>query len=81
MSSSEYNDWINNDGFTDSDIRIPLINDVYNKFPDEYDFIFLVLNEPSIPGNLYYYGMLIGQLTYHSNKDSLELMVHLILKK
>ena len=60
MSTSEYSDWINNDGFTNSGIRIPLINDVYNKFPDEYDFIFLVLNEPSIPSNLYYYGMLIG---------------------
>jgi len=60
MTESEYSDWINNDGFTDSGMRIPLINDVYNKFPDEYDFIFFVLNEPSIPANLYYYGMLIG---------------------
>ena len=60
MTESEYSDWINNDGFTDSGMRIPLINDVYNKFPDEYDFIFFVLNEPSIPANLSYYGMLIG---------------------
>ena len=60
MTESEYSDWVSNDGFTDSGMRIPLINDVYNKFPDEYDFIFFVLNEPSIPANLSYYGMLIG---------------------
>jgi hypothetical protein len=60
MTSSEYSDWVSNDGFSDGSMRIPLINDVYNKFADKYDFIFLVLNEPSIPSSLYYYGMLIG---------------------
>ncbi|SVA76899.1 uncharacterized protein METZ01_LOCUS129753, partial [marine metagenome] len=60
MTSSEYSDWVDNDGFSDGSMRIPLINDVYNKFADKYDFIFLVLNEPSIPSSLYYYGMLIG---------------------
>ena len=60
MTSSEYSDWVNNDGFTDGSIRIPLVNDVYNKFSDKYDFIFFVLNEPSIPSSLTYYGMLIG---------------------
>ena len=28
MTSSEYSDWVNNDGFTDGSIRIPLVNDV-----------------------------------------------------
>jgi len=60
MTESEYSNWINNDGFTDRDLRLSLVNDVYNKFPDKYDFIFFVLNEPSIPSSLFYYGMLIG---------------------
>ena len=49
MTASEYSNWVSNDGFSDSDIRLPLINDVYNEFSDKYDFIFFVLNEPSIP--------------------------------
>jgi hypothetical protein len=60
MKDSEYSEWVTNDGFTDASLRIDLINDIYKKFPDKYDFIFLVLNEPSIPTSLYYYGMLIG---------------------
>ena len=60
MSESEYNNWVNNDGFSDSNIRLPLVQDVYKKFSDTYDFIFFVLNEPSIPSSLYYYGRLIG---------------------
>lgn len=60
MTSSEYSNWINNDGFRDYSLRMPLFNEIYETFPDEYDFIFLVLNEPNIPSNLSYYGMLIG---------------------
>jgi len=59
MTESEYSNWVSNDGFSDGSIRLPLINDVYNKFPDKYDFIFFVLNEPSIPSSLFYYGRLI----------------------
>ena len=46
MTTSEYSNWVSNDGFSHGDIRLPLIQDVYQKFPDKYDFIFLVLNEP-----------------------------------
>ena len=60
MSESEYSNWVSNDGFSNNGIRSPLINDVYNKFSDKYDFIFFVLNEPSIPSSLFYYGKLIG---------------------
>ena len=60
MTASEYSNWVSNDGFSDGGIRLPLINDVYNKFPDKYDFIFFVLNESSIPSSLSYYGKLIG---------------------
>ena len=60
MTESEYSNWVSNDGFSDGSIRLPLIKDVYKKFPDKYDFIFFVLNEPSIPSSLSYYGRLIG---------------------
>jgi len=45
MTASEYSNWVSNDGFSDGSIRLPLINDVYNMFPDKYDFIFFVLYE------------------------------------
>ena len=60
MTENEYSNWITNDGFTDGDLRLSLVNDVYERFADKYDFIFFVLNEESIPLNLYYYGKLIG---------------------
>ena len=47
MSESDYSDWVNNDGFSDGSTRLPLVQDVYNKFSDKYDFIFFVLNEPT----------------------------------
>ncbi len=60
MEENEYSNWVNNDGFTDPSIRLPLVQDVYERFADKYDFIFFVLNEQSIPSSLFYYGMLIG---------------------
>ena len=60
MTEDEYNDYINNDGFSDGSIRLPLVQDVYERFPDKYDFIFFVLNEPTIPSSLNYYGKLVG---------------------
>ena len=41
MTESEYSNWVSNNGFSDGSIRLPLIKDVYKKFPDKYDFIFL----------------------------------------
>ncbi len=49
MSATEYADWIGNDAFREGAVRNLIFEDIYKKFPDEYDFIFLVLNEPSIP--------------------------------
>ena len=60
MNESEYENYISNDGFSDPAIRIPIIQDIYERFPDKYDFIFFVLNESSIPASLNYYGKLIG---------------------
>tara|TARA_B110000046_G_scaffold179263_1_gene208251 strand:- start:4116 stop:5024 length:909 start_codon:yes stop_codon:yes gene_type:complete len=60
MSTTEYADWISNDDFRQGAVRNLIFEDIYKKFPDEYDFIFLVLNEPGIPQGMGYYGMLIG---------------------
>ena len=60
MTSSEYNSWLSNDDFSNGGKRHALFQDIYKKFPDKYDFIFLVLNEPSKPSTPSYYGKLIG---------------------
>ena len=60
MSANEYSEWVSNDGFSDSGLRTDLVQDIYQRFDDDYDFIIFLLNEPSIPENLSYYGRLIG---------------------
>ena len=60
MSSSEYNSWLNNNDFYNTEKRHALFQDIYKKFPDKYDFIFLVLNELDKPSSPSYYGSLIG---------------------
>ncbi|MFC2110104.1 T9SS type A sorting domain-containing protein [Bacteroidota bacterium] len=62
MSSVEYNNWISNDEFNNQTIREALFQDIYQKFDDEFDFIFLILNEDVRPSNLPY-----GQLIQVSN--------------
>ena len=60
MGRNEYDEWVDNDGFSDIGLRTGLVQDIYQRFDDDYDFIILLLNEPSIPENLSYYGRLIG---------------------
>ena len=60
MGANEYDEWVNNDGFSNTGLRTNLVQDIYQRFDDDYDFIILLLNEPSIPENLSYYGRLIG---------------------
>ena len=60
MSDSDYDAWVNEDGFANNEDRLRVVNDLYNVFEDKYDFIFFILNEPSIPENLFYYGRLVG---------------------
>ena len=52
MSSVEYNDWKSNNEFYNQSIREALFQDIYQKFDDEFDFIFLLLNEDVKPSNL-----------------------------
>jgi len=62
MSSSEYSAWKSGDQFSSnaSNIRHNLVKDIYKKYTDDYDFIFLVLNEASIPNGINYYGKYIS---------------------
>lgn len=60
MAPPEYSLWITNDGFSNITKRQALIQDIYQKFDDKFDFIFLILNEPDRPLNLNYLGKLAG---------------------
>ena len=60
MTPSEYSSWITNDEYRNSTKRQALIQDIYRKFDDKFDFIFLILNETTIPSNLTYYGIMSG---------------------
>ena len=60
MSSSEYSNWKSNDQFSDGLFRETLVKDIYKQFSDQYDFIFLILNEDDIPEGINYYGKNIG---------------------
>ena len=58
MPTVDYNSWITNDEFGNSPAkRAALVKNVYKKFNDEFDIIFLVLNETSVPTNFTYAGM------------------------
>ncbi|CAL2089701.1 conserved protein of unknown function precursor containing a T9SS type A C-terminal secretion signal [Tenacibaculum sp. 190524A02b] len=52
MPVSEYNSWKVDDGFGTRAVREALFKDIYSKFNDDFDFIFLVLNEEKKPDNL-----------------------------
>ena len=60
LTSSEYSSWISNNDFNNELKRKTLVQDIYRKFDDKFDFIFLILNETNQPGNLTYAGQLIG---------------------
>jgi hypothetical protein len=59
MTGPEYQSYVANDEFLNNAVRQNLVKDIYKKFNDDFDFVFLVLNETTIPTNLTYYGMLI----------------------
>ncbi len=52
MTPSEYADWIASDRFANGSYRRALVQDIYRFFEDDFDFIFLILNEDSRPSNL-----------------------------
>lgn len=65
MSPTEYNDWKTNYEFRNTTIRQNLFKDIYKNFKDDFDFIFLVLNETATPS-----GMASGELISVSNNTT-----------
>ena len=45
MSANEYDEWVNNDGFSNTSLRTGLVQDIYQRFDDDYDFIILLLSK------------------------------------
>ncbi|MES2779199.1 MAG: T9SS type A sorting domain-containing protein [Bacteroidota bacterium] len=60
MTQTEFNHWNDSDDYNNPNIRTPLVQDIYRKFKDDFDFIFLVYNNATRPTNLTYAGQLIG---------------------
>ena len=60
MTPAEYSSWKANDDFNDTKKRTALVQDLYKTFRDEFDFIFLILNETEPPPDFEYYGELIS---------------------
>jgi hypothetical protein len=60
MTSAEFKHWNDSNDYNNADYRIPLVQDIYKKFNDDFDFIFLVYNNALRPTNLTYAGQLIG---------------------
>lgn len=60
MTSAEFKHWNDSNDYNNADYRIPLVQDIYKKFNDDFDFIFLVYNNTVRPPNLTYAGQLIG---------------------
>jgi hypothetical protein len=60
MTTEEFKHWNDSDDYQNSAKREALIKDVYQKFNDDFDFIFLISNNTTRPPNLTYAGMEIG---------------------
>ncbi len=60
MTPVEYQSWKDKDEFLVTTKREAIFKDIYSTFNDAFDFIFLVLNEPKVPINLDYAGLLIS---------------------
>lgn len=62
MTAQEYDSWKTNYDYSNATIREALFQDIYQKFEDDFDFIFLILKETTLPPN-----MPTGQLMQVSN--------------
>jgi hypothetical protein len=60
MSADEFKNWNDNDEFNNDEKRQLLVRDVYRKFNDDFDFIFLIYNNAVRPSNLTYAGLQVG---------------------
>lgn len=60
LSPQDYTNWIANDLFSSSTGRSDISKKVYQKFKDDFDFIFFVSNEPNVPEHFSYAGKFAG---------------------
>lgn len=63
ISPQEYNDWIQNDGFSKTGGASDVTKKVYQYMKDDFDFIFFISNEDELPATVPYY----GKFAYVSN--------------
>lgn len=52
MTETEYESWKTNYDYSDQTTREALFQDIYLKFEDDFDFIFLILKEATLPANM-----------------------------
>ncbi|MGC6491109.1 MAG: T9SS type A sorting domain-containing protein [Flavobacteriales bacterium] len=52
MTPQEYESWVANYDYGDQEKREDLFQDIYQKFEDDFDFIFLILKETNLPPNM-----------------------------
>ena len=52
MTTQEYDSWKTNYDYSDQTKREALFQDIYQKFEDDFDFIFLILKETTLPANM-----------------------------
>lgn len=59
LSPEEYDSWIENDGFSKGQLT-GMTQRIYNRFNDDFDFIFFISNEKNVPASINYYGMFVS---------------------
>ncbi|MDA9898055.1 hypothetical protein N9D69_00610 [Flavobacteriales bacterium] len=52
MTTQEYDSWKTNYDYSDQTKREALFQDIYQKFEDDFDFIFLILKETTLHANM-----------------------------
>lgn len=59
LSESVYNEWIEQDGFSNGYVRV-ITKKLYEHFEDDFDVIMLISNEQTKPSTISYYGINIA---------------------
>ncbi|MCR4665139.1 MAG: hypothetical protein K5660_07210 [Paludibacteraceae bacterium] len=57
MSTEDYDNWIQNDGFRTSTQPVTITKKLYQYFKDDFDVIMLITNEAKKPQTISYYGV------------------------
>ncbi|NQX82891.1 MAG: Ig-like domain-containing protein [Flavobacteriaceae bacterium] len=61
MSQQDYDSWVQHDDFMNDWTKTkPIMDEIYDKFNDNFDFVFFILNETDKPSSIGYYGLNIS---------------------